>query len=291
MRVRQQTPKIGIAVLALLALGVGWLAFSALTRDVTPPKSAVAVDAVERTADEESDYPDKPDVASLETALNRLGDPAERFTILILGDSTGISEKGWQRLITAWLGETTDRDVVYHQWFTNEEPNDYYAPFTQVDGDSSKAPIEVWNTSAGGQSFAYQIENADRQLAEVQDVDLIIVNHGHNISPASSYYSEGVPFLTELLDRWPDSSMILTKQNPEKPGTGRNSILRNSVFGYIDAFAASRDIPTLDVYSAFEATGEPLKLIDSTLFHPKPKGYALWFEELRDMLAPHVPSA
>ena len=88
----------------------------------------------------------------------------------------------------------------------------------------------------------------------------------------------------------PGMGILMMKQNPEHPDTGRAAQLV-STFGYIDYYAEQTGASSVDIYSAFQDTDRQLELIDETLFHPTPEGYQLWFETVRDAIGEMVPGA
>ncbi|WP_345262745.1 SGNH/GDSL hydrolase family protein [Nocardioides nanhaiensis] len=236
--------------------------------------------------------PERADLAgvpSMEKVFDRLAE-ARPFNIFIVGDSTGISERGWQRQLMAWLGEKTGRAVSFTQWFTTEDGGQgYYKPFELVGGGG--APINVYNASAGGKGWDYTEETLSETMDPLDGkrVDLLIVNHGHNVFPAGDYYAEGVlRVMDPLVREHPEMGVLLMKQNPEK-NSNRDSAMR-SVSRQIDFYSEETGAMFVDVFAAFEETGQPESLIDKTKFHPTPKGYVLWFETVRDALEPLLPT-
>ncbi len=210
----------------------------------------------------------------------------------LIGDSTGVdSTAGWQMKVMDWLSVKTGRPWEMRQWHQDEAygPPGYF-PDPWKYGGGTGAPITLWNASAGGEDFEYTADHLGKMYPKgLKSVDLLMVNHGHNVDPPHQYYYTGVPVMERLLKRYPEAAMLIMAQNPEK-GSVTNMTDLESVLGYVYTLEEVRGADVVDVHQAFEDTGHPQKLIDETNFHPSPKGYRMWADLVVDRLSQAMPS-
>lgn len=260
------------AILAVVGAGLVYV----VTSDPAPSTSAGP-----RYRPAETPTVDRDDTpiteVSLSSALKKLENPERPFTVALIGDSTGVDTAGWQMKVMDWLSIQSGRPWEMRQWHQDEAygPPGYF-PDPWKYGDGANAPITLWNASAGGKSFEYTAEYLDTMFPEgLKSVDLLLVNHGHNVDPPHQYYYTGVPVMEQLLKRYPEAAMLVMAQNPEK-GAPANITALETVLRYVYTLGERRGAEIVDVHAAFEKTGHPNRLIDETLFHPSPKGYQMW---------------
>lgn len=264
---------------------------AALLHEPEPPMTSATVKNAPAFTSGIEEPKVEPYTPTLDEAMGRLADADRPFNVLILGDSTSLDTyKGWHVLTFQWLADQTDRPWTLWQWNSDQAVAEVRYHEQPRDRTGSGAMINVWNASAGGQGFTYAEANADRLIPDGEEFDLVIVNHGHNIAPERAYYTEGIPFLDSLhADRLSDAAMVMVAQNPE-----RGDVLRihkmSTIVDMVGVYAELHDLPVVDVYSAFNETGRPARLVDRvSMRHPTHAGYRLWFRETRDLLAPTLP--
>lgn len=277
---------VGLAAAVLVGVGVVY----AVTNDPEPTSSAGP-----RWRPSETPAVDRDDTpitkVKLASAMKKLQDPERRFTVALIGDSTGVDTAGWQMKVMDWLSVESGRPWEMRQWHQDEAygPPGYF-PDPWKYGSGTRAPITLWNASAGGKSFEYTAGYLDKMFPKnLKSVDLLLVNHGHNVDPPHQYYYTGVPVMEKLLKRYPEAAMLVMAQNPEK-GNPTNITALETVLRYVYTLGERRSAEIVDVHRAFEKTGNPEKLIDETLFHPSPKGYELWADVVVEHLERAMPA-
>lgn len=270
-----------------LTLGVALIAgISAITLLYAPgPDSPPSASAPAPTSSPGAEPTVEPYTPTLADAMSRLSDSARPFNILILGDSTSVEpEIGWHVLMMEWLSEETDRAWVLHQWSTDLA--DYAPPVER--GDGTAAPLVLWNASAGEKDFDYVAGHRETMLRTGAPVDLVIVNHGHNVEPEQDYYEVGVPLIDSIHRQLGDAALVMTAQNPEKGDAARGHRMA-LIVDMLDVYAEAHALPVIDVYAAYARLDDPDAWLDILEKHPTPAGYRLWFRETRDLLAPTLP--
>lgn len=214
-------------------------------------------------------------------AMDRLEEDDRPFTVAIIGDSTGASGKGWQVRLGKWISDTYDRPVTLHPWAVEVDPNGYQETWGL--GDGKGAPVTIWNGSASGQNIAYSVEHLDELVpAEAGDPDLILFNHGHNVV-ADGWTTAAPALLVDLAEAHPDAAFAVMLQNPEVEPSLHVDVQREVVED-ARGWADDHDVAAVDVWSRFEDAGNVARLIDDTGYHPTPKGYRLWADEVIDVL-------
>lgn len=276
-------------LLAVVVASSVWLvAFRTVTppdpgRDFPEPKSGIT----------NSTPTPVPWETTLEDVLPRLAKKNRPFTVVLIGDSTGVDPAGWNVRLMDWLSERTNRPWEMHAWHQEPHPEfgppGYFPPWPYFD-ERPNAPIVLWNASAGGKGWDYTAANkAEMFPRSLRSVDLLLVNHGHNVRPGTDYYDHGYKVLDDLRNRFPKAAAVLFKQNPEKGASLTQTVLPE-VFRQVDRYKEWRPgVTVIDVHRAFEDTGKPLALIDDTNFHPTKPGYQMWFELVRDELVRASP--
>ena len=222
--------------------------------------------------------------ATLGDALSRLEEGDREFRILVIGDSTSADPRGWQQRTMEWLAEETERPWTLHSWLepdTGAEPG-YAAPVNHP-GDDDKAPLVMWNASASGRDWEYTAEHIAMMVPEdLEAVDLLMVNHGHNVRPASEYADLGYPIIDGLREQFPEAAVVLFTQNPVRGNAPPNS---KETRKYVHQYHATREVEEVSVYKKFQKSGRVEELVDETQTrHPTPKGYQYWFRLLRSRI-------
>lgn len=219
------------------------------------------------------------DVVKLDTvapakALSRLEDASRPFTLAVLGDSTGAPAGGWVEQVGEWVGQTYDRPVSYNSWTLDRDPDGYTTARSISTG--AGAAVTVWNGSAAGQKPGYTMEHlAEMVPVKGADVDLVLINHGHNAAPGSLASSAG-KLLRQAAEEYPNAAIMTMTQNPERAGYGNESAHKANMASFA-SFAERNNVPVIDVRSAFEDAPDLDDLLADDV-HPNQDGYNLWAE-------------
>lgn len=287
----QETKRWQIVAVSVLALVVLVLVFLAVTRDVEPPSRGT--DPVAADVDT---TPSGDDTASAETlapsisttvaqAMKRLQDePSRPWRMSVIGDSTGVNaDNGWVKLLVDWAAKEYDRPVQVHWWSVEKDKHIEWV----VNRGGKNAPIILWNASAGGKDFSYSQTRLDDLIppAERKRIDLLFINHGHNLEAGSDYFYAGRPFVTGLMTSLPSTAIFLIAQNPERVGTDHEKVGTDAV-DQVKSFAAWSRLPFVDMFDLFmkKSGGNADTLLDDTDYHPNARGYIIWFRAVRDAL-------
>jgi lysophospholipase L1-like esterase len=217
----------------------------------------------------------------LTSVLTRLNDRTRPFTILILGDSTGISRYGWQVLAPAEIGRAYRRTTVLHPWSGPAG----YPHGTYLLNRGPNAKITVWNGSAGGADIAYTEKYLPRMApVAAPSVDLIIINQGHN-EQADKVLSDMGTLVQRVTSRFRNAAVIVTEQNPDEPdfnGAANQAAIVESVAKW----AQNEHLPVVDAYSPIEDSGHVGGLLNKpSEVHPDAAGYRVWAKALENLLA------
>ena len=277
-----------VAVISVIVFGTG--AAVALFYDPEPPDGAPVANAPEYKSGVGAGKEPVPYTPTLEEAMRRLSKRARSFNVLLLSDSTTLDTKyGWHMLTFDWLAEETGRPWQMWQW--NADPAvaqvGYLGPMPWRGGKG--AAITVWNAAVSGKGFDYAAEHIDEMVPPKVTVDLMIVNHGHNIEPEPTYI-EGLA-MVDRLHAGPlrDAAIAMVAQNPERGAVTRVHRM-DLLADYALAYSLKHKLELIDVYSAFQAQEDPTALVDrETMRHPTHEGYRLWFEVARGVLEPALP--
>ncbi|WP_164739615.1 SGNH/GDSL hydrolase family protein [Microbacterium oleivorans] len=224
-----------------------------------------------------------PDRIGIADVMPRLEDEDRPFNVVVLGDSTGVSENGWHVNLAVWMGETYDRPAIIHPW--DGRPSvDAYQDTTWGMTQGVNAPIDMWNASVGSTKSDHPMTRLDRMIpVDGQDVDLIFVNYGHNHT-TGNILTEGSALVKTLVERYPDAAVVLMLQNPERAGSPHAS-MQMAINSYWQRYAEGQGFDHIDVWSAFKAEPDLDALLDPVGdLHPNKAGYKLWSDTVIDAL-------
>jgi hypothetical protein len=282
-RNRRETERaraIKLAVVGVVGLAVVALAVFAMARPV-----AVA-------APSESKWTPAPTVTEviepkihLQDVLPRLNETDREFNIVVFGDSTGVSGRGWQVLVPKWLGEKYERRVVLNPW--DRDGEQYAAPWSVGEGD--EPGITVWNGSSPGRDVQYLRDNEAAIAAlPAESVDIVFMNLGHTEKPGVAY-NNITKFMLRAHDTYPNAAVVYLKQNPDLTGTPL-AANQDATVNSVEAFAKAKGFDSIPVWDAFKAREDVDTLIDvPTMIHPNDAGYQLWADAMIEYITPLLP--
>lgn len=250
-----------VMVICVISLIVGLV----ISSNRTPPTSPAAPVAPTPSAIGPTTPPAT--VAFMNSART---DRVQPKMILLLGDSTGASPKGWSAALGRAISGALDRTVATAYW--NPASAKYGVP---VDlGQGRNGPIRYWNGSAEGKSANYAVDNlrglTTTQTGEAINPDLILLNFGMSEDRTQPLASRIQPLITALRKKYPASQIAAIKQNPS-----RNSDNSGQVSGYAAAMEAE-GIQVIDVYSAFPTVATQRASLMSDDINPNDEGQELW---------------
>jgi hypothetical protein len=282
---------VGLTVLAVVAAGLTFLAFRAVTvpyQDGAPaqPVSSTTADGTTTGVDggaaatagalggEVADESPSP-VSGIESARALL-DREERLVVAALGDSTGNETwewvYGWGRLLAQV------RPVTVISW--NEWTQDgYIEPRVLSDsGSGPGGPVVIYGGHQTGARVDYVVEHLEQLLPEPPD--LVILNFGHNntVEDVGDQLADALAAVRAVAG--PDLSVVVTLQQPQRDDA--NAEVRDAV----RTFAEKQGLGVIDVATAFEDTGEADALLADDV-HPDEAGAAVWAQAVaRTLRAP-----
>lgn len=201
-------------------------------------------------------------------AVALLADGAREWNVLVLGDSTGEEVGEFPFAAAERLAPMYGRPVTVHRWSDGRG----YPDKVDVPGQGN-ARIHIWNGSAAGSVASYAEGNLDA-MAPV-NMDLVIVNYGHNY-PGPEQADEGLSSLLALLkDKLGAPPVLVVLQNPHYPESESSA----AISGRLRSIATSGGYGIVDVYQAFKDYGGYDALLSDAL-HPNAAGSQLWAETL-----------
>lgn len=264
--IRKSLPLVGLGALALVTAGV--VAFAVGQEPSAPPVGAASAPAVSFSPAPEATVQMVGAVPVAEV-VPALADPAQNFTLTVVGDSTGFPRQGWVEATMRQVRAATGRTISMRTW--NQEKGEYDAP--RVFG-SGEPTLIVWNGSAPGRDAGYSVQNLDALMPEPSD--LVIVNHGHNIAaPAYAEAQLGRLFDAIRPKLATSTAVLMTTQNPETgPGVERQKAVTDASKQTAERYG----VEVLDPYAAYEQRADMPALLMPDGVHPNEVGYRVWAE-------------
>lgn len=272
-----------VAISAVAVVVAGSIAMAALS--LSPGRSDAADPRASYTpkpmpSETETTIPDRIGLADV---MPRLEDDDRTFNVVVLGDSTGVSENGWHVNVAVWMGETFDRTAIIHPWDGRPEV-DAYQDSTWGMTQGVNAPIDMWNASVGSTKSDHPMTRLDRMIpVDADDVDLIFVNYGHNHT-TGNILTEGSALMRKLVADYPNAAIVPMLQNPERAGSPHAS-MQIAINSYWQRYAENQGFDYIDAWSAFKAAPDLDALLDPVGdLHPNKAGYRLWSDTLIERL-------
>jgi hypothetical protein len=191
--------------------------------------------------------------------------------ILWIGDSTSNETTELPYISAEWLFEQYPTHTVSYRLF-NDGGNSYDA--ADVIGTGSGAnTIHIWNASVSGSEAMYLM--GDRFDAAIGDLtpDVIIWNHGHNMTTYANTSGVRGAFLSGMEPvrlAHPGVPHVAIRQNPWRDGDEMAPVVEA-----LDGVAASYgDLTLIDLYAAYIAAGKPAEWYADNV-HPDAEGQAV----------------
>ncbi|URG17515.1 SGNH esterase [Rhodococcus phage Mbo4] len=268
---------VAIAVAATAAVTIAGVGYDYYRMDSVQPTADTRIPSPEYLGPTTELTEPKP----LATILPKLKDPNRPFNVVVFGDSTGVSSKGWQVLVPTWLGQTFDRKTSLLPWNKDEHR---YDPIWNL-RSGTRAPITVYNASAPGKNVAYATEHIDQMVPLTpNEVDLVFVNFSHTepIYQAPAHVGD---LMNHLAETYPDAAISSIQQNPDWIGSNLQYVQEQNT-RQINDWATYRGFPTMPVRQAFfDCTDDINTLLDEpTKIHPNPEGYLVWSKVVAEEL-------
>ena len=188
-------------------------------------------------------------------------------TVSIVGDSTGNDPDEWVALWAAELG--LSRRVELHQWLDGK-----YGAEPVSFGDRGDE-LTIWNAGKPGGSAAWAADQLD--IVQPERPDLVIFNVGHN-NTSANVAGQLSQMKSVVSQRWGGSvPQVVILQNPSR---GDLKDKQTATLGTVASWAASNEVPTIDVTSAFT---RPARFLRDDV-HPNPLGSRIWADVVADAL-------
>jgi hypothetical protein len=218
---------------------------------------------------------------TLSSVASRLNDKTRPFSIVIFGDSTGISRFGWQVLVPQWIAQKYGRPATLHPW--DRDALKYDASW-QLATTGTNAPITVWNGSAPGRDVSFARANQEAMIpVNPSTVDVVFMNFGHTETADSAVDDIG-SFMDDAAKKYPNAAIVYLKQNPDYSKSPLVKVQAANVAA-MEIWSRQHRFESIPVYDAFEATGGVDDLVDHpTLIHPNAAGYRIWADTTIDRL-------
>ena len=184
------------------------------------------------------------------------------LTIAVLGDGTGDEDGEWVQVLAKLLGETHQ---VKLRTLDESDPPRYDAA---IDYGTSGPKATVWNGSRRGVGAAYAARRLDFLVPARPDV--VLVSYGRD-NTASTMPAALTSTYAALRAKWPAVPVLVVLQAQD----------RDDAIGPVriatEDWAATHDVPTVDVAAAFSAAGDPNRFV-SIVDPPSvnSKGGRLW---------------
>lgn len=200
-------------------------------------------------------------------------------SILVAGDSTGDEADEWVYRLGLALEVRYPEFTVYYRLWDRKRRAWPSEPEVLQYGTSPGAVLDIWNLSVSGAGVNYgrgYLPSAVRQLRP----DLVFLSYGHNEGAETDRFRWSMQSLVdELRLESPSTEIALIAQNPSL-GDSYQGQRRDEL-----AFLSSRDgVDFIDVYNAFEATGNPAAYLLDDGIHPNGAGQSLWLQAILDRL-------
>lgn len=280
--------RVQIAAVIVGAVAVLGMSVAAVAKTSNPPE-------VERPTSQPVSDLDKPaeplNRNQLADVLPRLSDRSRPFNVAVLSDSTGAAAEGWTQLTASWLATKANRDLHYLQWVTPKDKNDQSGAYEANEynlPEGRRGELNWWNASAPGRNVDYSILNLRTEIpAPAKDVDLVIVNHGHN-QTVRLLDKEVGGAMRELAMRYPNAAIVGILQNPESKKSPDYEVHEKNVEA-LASWCRAETFQCIDVHQAFASQPNYEPLIDDTFVHPTAAGYKLWAGVMTAAFAPEMP--
>lgn len=195
----------------------------------------------------------------------------EGASVLVVGDGSGDEDDEW---VSVWARDhlATDAAVSYRAW---DRANRQYG--AAVKHGSAGPTLEIWNASVRSPDMGSEPARVSEAW---QDADLVLLSYGHRRSP-DEVSSQLDAVLDAIRAKDADVPVVVMIQNPDRAAT---EAIQRAATQKIQGWAATKSLPTLDVYSAFIADPTPPKDMVEADGSPTPPGSQLWARTLAEAM-------
>ena len=167
-------------------------------------------------------------------------------TLAVLGDGTGDENGEWVQVLARMLGET---HRVTIRGLDRSDPTRY----TGAEKFGSKGPTAtIWNGSRRGASADYAARRLEFLVPTPPDA--VLLSYGRD-DTASNIGEQLSTTYTAVRSKWPTASVLVVLQAPD----------RDDLIGPVrlaaENWAASEQLPTVDVAHAFANAGDPNRFV------------------------------
>jgi hypothetical protein len=210
-------------------------------------------------------------------------------TILVVSDSTGNETTEWvYRLAQKLADENSSIQVNYYLW--NVASNDYSSP---VVIGSGAIVVSLYNAAVSGSRPDYFYGSRFSTMVEgFSALDLVIINHGHNLITQSADVDtlrKRTPQLLELpamlLRKYEGFGLVYVAQNPRRDDNSYEPVYRAIVES-----AGLTGADLADVYSEFIKAGKPASFYNDNI-HPSFEGQTLFLDKIHKLFRPAAHGA
>ena len=220
--------------------------------------------------------------------LFKLANEFEDCSVFVNGDSTGDEENEWVYLLSQWYAEKFPQYSVYYQDWNGAN----YAE-TRITIGLGSYRLDVYNSSISGTvPEAVMGDDWEPAVVDINQCDLIIINHGHNIQGYGA--SEDVNLrmtgiylsaVASMVRVHYSAGVIFIAQNPVSNTDQRVKITKACI---TSAGLLGADVA--DVTTRFYEQGRDASLyVDST--HPSEAGSQVFLDAVTNVHASLVPRA
>jgi lysophospholipase L1-like esterase len=202
--------------------------------------------------------------------LHALDTGAAEVNLVVAGDSTGDEESEWvYQLALALERRYPAYTVNYYLWDRKHQA--WPSSPDVFQWGSGASTLNVWNMSVSGSQENYARAYAESQIVP-KHPDLLLVSYGHNDGPETARFRWGVESLVESVAvGTPETEIALIAQNPE-----RDNSYQDDRAAELAMLAAQMNLGFVNVWGAFENTGDPGAYLEADGIHPNGAGYSIW---------------
>ncbi|MGO1167431.1 MAG: SGNH/GDSL hydrolase family protein [Janibacter sp.] len=181
---------------------------------------------------------------------------------VVLGDSTGNGSDEWVHL---WA---QSQDLPVASWQTESESG--------YDGESEET--RVWSGSMFEATADYPSEHWD-EIWPAEDPNLVLLSYGHFQESPEGATQALEDLRADVAERAPKAPVVVVLQNPQ--GEDANAQTREAIADW----AKEKGLPTIDVATAFEESGQSSEDLRLDAINPSLAGSQLWAETVEQALA------
>lgn len=231
------------------------------------------------------------DISAFSQVKRKLDRGVQSAVIHVIGDSTGAGKGPAPTLPLRWVWDWTlllaalypNYTVNYRGW--DEVANVYLTTVVVQTGTAGGAApvLDIYNMSASGKDPAYSRQYMFIGMPNGVVPDLVVINHGHNITQAADALTQGQYYqIARNFAKWRIAQLgtaqtsgppfVCVTQNPRTDG---NAAVHANRIECLRELCATEKWNLVDTYLAFLAQPNWQSLILDGI-HPTDAGSALW---------------